>query len=404
MSGATFILAMNLAMSGLIAAVFLGIASYDRTRVAGHWLAGAYGFGVLYYLVEFAIRFGNGGVLVVAGGAALLLLGMTAFNIGVAVRYGQKPPLVASLLVVAVGTLVTFGVDNLERYSFTRMMAFQGPYFLMQMIAMRVVLAAPARQATDSILALLLGASALHFLSKPFLAHIAGGWGANPGAYLGSNYAMVSQSLSAVFSLAVALMTMTVLVREMLSDATAKSETDTLSGLHNRGGFETRAALAIERAGQKHLPVSLVIADLDHFKAINDTYGHASGDRVLVAFARFLQQASMQTHVTGRIGGEEFAVLLPGVNLAAARLFAEGARAAFASMSIDGLPEGRRFTASFGVAELDAGEGLVDLMRRADDALYRAKREGRDRVRVSNDATLGPALPLLARGSGAALH
>ena len=131
--------------------------------------------------------------------------------------------------------------------------------------------------------------------------------------------------------------------------------------------------------------------------------GSAFGsDRVLVAFARFLQQASMQTHVTGRIGGEEFAVLLPGVNLAAARLFAEGARAAFASMSVDGLPDGRRFTASFGVAELEAGEGLVDLMRRADDALYRAKREGRDRVRVSNDARLSPALPSLARGSDAA--
>ena len=100
------------------------------------------------------------------------------------------------------------------------------------------------------------------------------------------------------------------------------------------------------------VPVSLVISDLDHFKAVNDTFGHAAGDTVIVTFAGFLRSAMAEHHVAGRIGGEEFAILLPGTNLVAARLFAEGARSAFAALTVDGMPETKRFTASFGVAEL----------------------------------------------------
>ena len=111
--------------------------------------------------------------------------------------------------------------------------------------------------------------------------------------------------------------------------------------------------------------------------------GHASGDRVIAAFSGFLRNAAADHHAAGRIGGEEFAVILPGTNLLAARLFAEGTRSAFASLRVDGLPDDRRFTASFGVAELASGESIADLLIRADSALYEAKNAGRDCVRVS---------------------
>ena len=114
--------------------------------------------------------------------------------------------------------------------------------------------------------------------------------------------------------------------------------------------------------------MSLVICDIDHFKAVNDSLGHASGDRVIAAFAGFLRSAA--------------------ANLLAARLFAEGARSAFASLCVDGLPPDRRFTASFGVAELAPGEGMTDLLVRADSALYEAKNNGRDCVRVSHPRTV----------------
>ena len=201
----------------------------------------------------------------------------------------------------------------------------------------------------------------------------------------------MSQSLGTVFGLALALLMLAMLVRDVLAEATSKSETDTLSGLLNRGGFERHAQIALRDAVRQGVPVALVIADLDHFKSINDSYGHASGDLVITAFASFLRDAAADHHVAGRIGGEEFAIILPGTNLAAARLFAEGARSAFGALPMDGLPRDHRCTASFGVAELHPGEGFSDLMRRADEALYQAKGAGRDCVRISIGPAAAPA-------------
>jgi diguanylate cyclase (GGDEF)-like protein len=219
-------------------------------------------------------------------------------------------------------------------------------------------------------------------MSKPFVALAAGGWGADPQAYIDSGYAMISQAMGAVFGFAVALLTLVVFTRDMLRAATERSETDTLSGLLNRRGFEGRAANALQDADRRSMPISLVICDIDHFKSINDSFGHAGGDRVIAALAGFLSSTVRSHHAAGRIGGEEFAIVLPDADLAAARLFAEGARSAFAALAIDGLPAGRRFTASFGVAERRPGEGFSELLARADAALYVAKKEGRDRVRV----------------------
>jgi diguanylate cyclase (GGDEF)-like protein len=382
MNGAFFILAINIAVAAFLAAAFLIIAGYEKTRVAGRWLAAAYILGIGYALMEFGIHWVDGSPPMVAGSAAILLLGMGAFNIGLAHRYRSKPPVFAALLIVAGGTLAAYLSTDLPRHSFTRMMTFQGPYFLMMVLAASIVLVR-MRKRSDYLFAGILCLSALQFLSKPFIAHAVGGWGADPSAYLGSTYAQVSQSMGTVFAIMVALATMVLLVRDILRDATAKSEIDTLTGLHNRRGFERRASHAVESAVRRHTPTSLVISDLDHFKAVNDTYGHAAGDQVLIEFAGLLQQTAAGATTAGRIGGEEFAVLLSGANLAAARLFAEGARAAFSGMPIEGLPDDVRFTASFGVAELAPGENLDDLQRRSDDALYDAKRAGRDCVRVS---------------------
>ncbi len=131
------------------------------------------------------------------------------------------------------------------------------------------------------------------------------------------------------------------------------------------------------------MPVTLIMCDLDHFKAVNDTFGHAVGDRLIALFATTLRETASRHHVLGRIGGEEFAAVLPGSNLAAGRLFAENARAAFAGAHVDGIgPEGG-FTASFGVAEMEIAETPAAFTARADAALYDAKRSGRDCVRVS---------------------
>ena len=388
MGSADFILVINLFVAGLLAAAFMTVAVYDAGRVSARWLAFGYVLGMAYFAIEFAVpAFADARLPVVA--AFAVFLGATiAFNGGLAHKYGVAPPWAPMLSFLAVATVAVYLVQDLPRHSLTRMMAYQFPYAAMQFAALGIILASRRRLGRlDHVLLAVLAASGAQFVLKPFIADALGGWGANPQSYVQTSYALVSQSIGTVLGLAVALLALAVLVRDALAEATSKSETDALSRLLNRGGFERHAELAMRDAVHQGVPVALVIADLDHFKTINDSYGHARGDRVIEAFARFLREAAAEHHVAGRIGGEEFAIILPGTNLAAARLFAEGARSAFGALPIDGLPVDRRCSASFGVAELALEEDFSDLLRRADEALYQAKGAGRDCVRMS----AGPA-------------
>jgi diguanylate cyclase (GGDEF)-like protein len=400
MGSADFILMINMLVAGLLAAAFMAVAVYGTGRKPARWLAFSYLLGMVYCVIEVSIpAFADARVPVVA--AFAVFLGATiAFNGGLAHKYGVRPPWAPMLCFLVVASVAVYLVQDLPRQSITRMMAYQLPYAAMQLAALGIVLSSRQRLAwLDHMLALVLGASALQFASKPLIAGALGGWGADPQAYVTTRYALVSQSLGTVFALALALLALAVLVRDALAEATSKSETDTLSRLFNRGGFERHAGLAMRDAVRRGVPVALVTADLDYFKSINDNYGHACGDRVIETFAGFLREAAAEHHVAGRIGGEEFAIILPGTNLAAARLFAEGARNAFGALPIEGLPADHRCSASFGVAELAPDEGFADLLRRADAALYEAKNAGRDCVRVSG-APRRHQTPTIFNGKG----
>jgi diguanylate cyclase (GGDEF)-like protein len=383
MTGAEFILAINLCVAGLLAAAFLTIAAYDRRHASARWFAFSYVVGMSYFVFEFAIAsFGTSMVLVLASYASFLAA-LTVLNVGVARKYSVPAPWIAMAIIFVASLVGCYLIQDMPRQSFVRMLIYQSPYFIMQAMAAGIVAQAKARSALDNVLMGLLAASALQFLSKPFLFRTFGGTGDSPDQYLSTIYALFSQSMGTIFAIAVALMLLVILVRDVLAEANARSETDMLSGLLNRGGFEAHAAAALQEARRLGVPASLVISDLDHFKSVNDNFGHAAGDTVIVTFARFLRSAMADHHLAGRIGGEEFAVLLPGTNLVAARLFAEGARNAFASLTVDGMAPTKRFTASFGVAELAGGETIADLMERADKALYLAKNSGRDCVKIA---------------------
>lgn len=176
----------------------------------------------------------------------------------------------------------------------------------------------------------------------------------------------------------VAFAVLTAVAMDVIDDLKKVGSTDTLTGLLNRRGFEARADLVLAEPGP--VPTSLVYCDIDHFKAINDAHGHAAGDRVIKGFAELLAAGIRVGDVAGRVGGEEFAILLPGADLAEARLFSERVRENLERHRFDSLPAQSGVTASFGIAEQQATEPLSDLMRRADKMLYVAKRTGRNRV------------------------
>lgn len=154
---------------------------------------------------------------------------------------------------------------------------------------------------------------------------------------------------------------------------------DGLTGLPNRRFLVDTGEAAIIQARRDGSPLSCLLVDLDHFKSINDRYGHATGDAVLVRFAELAQAALRQGDTIGRTGGEEFAVILPGAGEAGALLVGEKLRAMLEADNAPGLP---RFTASIGATTLTVGDrSLPDLFARADAALYVAKGLGRNRVR-----------------------
>lgn len=157
----------------------------------------------------------------------------------------------------------------------------------------------------------------------PFAALLLGGPGETPQDYLATTYAMFSQSTGTVFVLATALILMALLVGDLLAEADRRLNTDPLSGLLNRRGFEERLAELVAAHEFGGSPLSLVYCRLDRFKEINDTFGHAAGDRVIERYAAHLRKASSGAHAIGRIGGEENAVALVHCNAATAKLFAE---------------------------------------------------------------------------------
>lgn len=162
------------------------------------------------------------------------------------------------------------------------------------------------------------------------------------------------------------------------------ANTDPLTGLLNRRAFMERMEQEISRAQREKKPLSLILADIDHFKRVNDTYGHQVGDLVLQQFTNQLTTSARPYDFLGRYGGEEFLVCLPGADGVQAASVAERMRGQIEDMEIM-LPDDSRLirvTASFGRASysIESGEDIDLLIKRADDALYLAKNKGRNCV------------------------
>lgn len=177
----------------------------------------------------------------------------------------------------------------------------------------------------------------------------------------------------------------------LLNDVTALKETedtlrrlsltDSLTGVSNRRHFIETAEREVERVQRYHRPLSMLMLDIDHFKRVNDTYGHHVGDEALKVFTAICQRTLRRNDLLGRMGGEEFAILLPETDAAGARRLAERIRHLVMHASVPAEGDVVRFTVSIGIASCRGGEHTVDtLLSCADEALYQAKHAGRNRV------------------------
>ncbi len=155
---------------------------------------------------------------------------------------------------------------------------------------------------------------------------------------------------------------------------------DHLTGTFNRMHFFEVAVRECARKKRYAKPLSLVMVDIDLFKRVNDAHGHAAGDQVLKQFAQRCMSLLRPSDMMARIGGEEFAILLPETNVDGAKLLAERLRATIAEVYMDADSRRLHITGSFGCAELGENCNLETMMADADAALYEAKQTGRNRV------------------------
>ncbi len=176
--------------------------------------------------------------------------------------------------------------------------------------------------------------------------------------------------------------------RDLLAVLASEARTDALTGVLNRRGFDERAEVELTRARREGSSIAVVIFDIDHFKRINDEWGHDTGDLVLARTAAILADAARDIDVLARLGGEEFAVLMPSCEEAGATALADRAREAVAAAESKGMPAVRM---SAGLATATAPETAQELLQAADVALYRAKSSGRDRTeRFDEQASPAP--------------
>ena len=180
----------------------------------------------------------------------------------------------------------------------------------------------------------------------------------------------------------IGLFTIILLTADLADQTRRLAATDMLTGLLNRRGFDAAAQALLGAARRSARQAALVLIDVDHFKALNDRFGHPAGDRVLRQVCGRIAQGIGRRDIFARVGGEEFALILTDVDLQAALCAVEVLRAQVEGMPLD-LPLATHVTASFGVAELKGEEALADLLLRADQALYRSKAEGRNRVTIA---------------------
>ncbi len=383
---------LNPTIALALGAAFLVLWSYQRHRPYLAVLALSYSLSAVGFLLQY--------FTLPIGMPLTKLVSNICFTIAgcclagaIVHRYGRKVPY------VGIGVLAGGGLASLCWFLFV------APDLTWRILAMNfafggisLLVAAELRPVrnngpTEKILFVLSLLSGANFFVRTLAVVIAHGPFASYDGFYGSSYWTTALLSHALLSLLIALCLFSAAALDVLKALKTETYTDPLSGLLNRRGFEERGMLLLQHCASARFPVALVLADLDHFKALNDVHGHGAGDRVIADFAAKLRSAAGARGVAGRIGGEEFAVLLPLSDLAAARLFAEAVRTVYSAGHVDGLPQGTKVTASFGVAARSGDEALEPLMRRADDALYKAKKNGRDSVRLSYERPETAFLP-----------
>lgn len=382
MGNGIFIALLNPAISAIFAGGFFILWRHQRERRYIGILAFSYFAAACGYLLQ-SVTLPAGVALTKLASNTFFVVTAYTMALGILEKFGRKVPH------VALGSMSGAGLAVLSWFLFVqpdmgcRVLAINFTLAGMCFVIAAELRAVGGKVFVDRLLMVALLVNGCNFLVRPVVIIAFVGPPVSDGDIFMSLYWITTAVTHAFNSVLLAICLMTGIALEVIGRLRKDALNDPLSGVLNRRGFEESGNALLGRRDAESAPTSLVLADLDHFKDINDNYGHAVGDRVIAAFGTTLRELAKDGAVVGRIGGEEFAIILPGCDSAQAQAFAESARISFGNVAIAGVPKAASFTASFGIAEREtADDTLSRMLDRADVALYRAKDDGRNQVCV----------------------
>lgn len=367
----------------MLAGTFLFFWMVLRSRLYLLPLSAAYllsAFGFVFQRYDLHVGFYASKMISVGSFAAATIL-ITA---AVCLRYGRPIPYAALAILIGSGlgafTWFMLGDPSLTWRIYSMNFALGGVSALV-MFELRAV---PHKTSINRLLYTCAALTTVNFFARTIaVVYMHGAYDTYDGFYTSIYWTSLLLS-HAMLSLAIALSLIVAASLDVFAELKTESLTDPLSGLLNRRGVMEKACGSKRRPGMDEPAYSLVIADIDHFKIVNDKHGHLTGDMVIRALAGMLQSAGGKRAIVGRIGGEEFVVLFPDQDLAATQFFAENLRQKLQSGPLQGSAAiAGTITCSFGVAQRSGNETLENTFRRADEALMQAKRGGRNRVRTA---------------------
>lgn len=294
-------------------------------------------------------------------------------------RAGLRLP-IASIAVVYVISAATLAIAvAASNDAAPRLLTVNTGYGLIMVMAIMTLLRAPRRDWIDIAIIAVSSFSAADFLVRPTLSLMIE-QSIPIEAYRDSIYYSLIGLMLGIKTVFTAMVLIGATVFDLATGLRESSERDVLTGLHNRAAFEEAMKRLLPKAQAEGRPLSLIVADIDNFKQVNDIWGHQAGDQAIASFGRLISATVRGCDTSGRIGGEEFCIAVWDCpNQPAARL-GERIRLAFARLEHESLNADIRLTAGFGVATARGGEGYESLFARADAALYEAKSNGRNRV------------------------
>lgn len=307
-------------------------------------------------------------------------------------RKNQPPPTLLFLAVIVSGALPFIWYLLVEPSTLARIVITSAIFAGITSITFVGLVRQPGRTLPDNLFAAGVGLAFFIAIFRPSLV-LTGLLDINgPGGFTSSDYWTSIRAFTPIMSFIVATLFVVAIVLDIVGYLKGQADRDYLTGLLNRRGFETTGEEAVARDFANSRQPAMLVADIDDFKKVNDTFGHKVGDAVIVAVARILAKHG-DAVLAARTGGEEFALYYNDIDRVELQAVARKIRSALAQTTIVGLPGNYPVTLSIGLNLSYSRESLAEMMTLADQALYRAKSEGKDQ------AVMTPVRLHLAAGS-----